>query len=55
MSKKSDFLLVLCLFLDDTFSKTERDGKHFRKRCQNFTSRILPADYMRISLAVVCV
>ena len=39
--QKSDFYLILCLFLDGTFSKIERDGKLFRKRCQNFTSRIL--------------
>ena len=41
VSKKSNFYLILCLFLDGTFSKIERDGKLFRKRCQNFTSRIL--------------
>ena len=41
VSKKSGFILILCLFLDDTFSKTERDGKLFRKRCQSFTFRIL--------------
>ena len=40
-AKKGGFSLILCLFLHDTFSKIERDGKLFRKRCQNFTSRIL--------------
>ena len=37
LNKKSGFTLILCLFTDDTFSKTERDGKLFRKRCQNFS------------------
>ena len=41
VSKKSGFILILCLFVDDTFSKIERDGKLFRKRCQNFIFRIL--------------
>ena len=36
--EKSGFILILCLFLDDTFSKIERDGKLFRKRCKNFKS-----------------
>ena len=40
-NQKSGFTLILCLFLDDTLSKIERDGTLFRKRCQNFTSRIL--------------
>ena len=41
VSKKNDFILILCLFLDGIFFKIERDGKLFRKKCQNFTSRIL--------------
>ena len=41
VGKKSGFILILCLFLDDTFSKTERDGKLFRKSCQSFTFQIL--------------
>ena len=39
--EKSAFILILCLFLDGTSSKIERDGKLFRKKCQNFTSRVL--------------
>ena len=27
--------------MDDTFPKIERDGKSFRKRCRDFTLRIL--------------
>ena len=41
VSRKSSFILVLCLFSDDTSWKIKRDGKLFRKRCQSFTSRIL--------------
>ena len=39
--QKSNFYLILCLFLHDTFPKIERDGKLVRKRCQNFTFLIL--------------
>ena len=39
--KKSGFILVFCLFLGGTSSKTERNGKVFRKRCQNFTFDVL--------------
>ena len=41
VSKKSGFILISHLFLDGTSFKIERNGKLFRKRCQNFTSRIL--------------
>ena len=41
VSKKSNFYLILCFFLDDIFCKIERDGKLFRKRCQDFTSHTL--------------
>ena len=41
VSKKNNLCLILFLFLDGTFSKIERDGKLFRKMCQNFTSGIL--------------
>ena len=52
--RKSGFILILCLFLDGTSSKMKRDGKLFRKRCQNFTSVFYHADYMKISRAVAC-
>ena len=41
VSRKRGFILILCPFLDGTSSKIKRDGKLFRKRCQDFTSRIL--------------
>ena len=39
--KKTGFILISCLSLDSTSFKIERNGKPFRKRCQNFTSRTL--------------
>ena len=39
--QKSGFILISCLFLNGTSLIVERDSKLFRRRCQNFTLRIL--------------
>ena len=41
VSRKSGFILILCLFFRWHFFKIKRDGKLFKTRCQNFTSHIL--------------
>ena len=41
VSKKATFIWFWFFFSMTLFPKIERDGKLFRKRCQNFVSRIL--------------